>query len=197
MVKIGIVYEGTADSDVVERIVHKILAAYTEEYEIVKLVPANSGIIGFLRSYVVQLFDVCRADVAVYFTDQDVPEERDDRRRTIREEIERIRPGCGIFSAIGLSNPHIEQWLFADEDLLKRIFSCEGSSPLPFPEQQAKSRLKSLWNQMPSPKPSMRETALLIIDEIDLERLRRYPGFSSLADDLLDAFRQVRLLGAT
>lgn len=193
MTRVGIVYEGKADSDIVEKIVEKVLADIADEYEIVKLIPANSGIIGFLPSYVTDLFDHNAVNLAVFFTDQDVPERRDDRRRRIRDDLEKIRPGCGIFCAIGVSDPHLEQWIISDEDVLKSIFGCAGDKPLPFAEQQPKFRLKSLWSQMPVPKESIRDTCLTIIDRTDLTKMRRHPDFNIFADELIAAYRRFQI----
>jgi hypothetical protein len=188
MLKIGVVYEGVGDTEIVKVLLTKILKE--QEFSIVKDIANHTGIIGFTRVYARQLFEVDQVDVAVFLTDQDVPPDRDDRHKRIKEEIEKVNVGYLEFSAIGVPNPHLEHWLLQDESVLKRIFSLNHEARVPHADLLAKSQLKALWSEMPTPKLSMRETLLRIVNEMSLDLMLECPDFRLFHGELINATRR-------
>lgn len=196
MIKIGLVYEGHNDEDIIIRLISKIINNKWSQvqFEIVEKIPSRTGIIGYVGPYSKHLFEKINVDIAIFLTDQDVSIEKDNRRKHILRIIEKVLPGYKDFSAVGVANPHLEQWLMADKNLIKRIFCLPNTSPIPHPELELhpKNRLKALWAEMSNPRATLHETLVKIADEITIESIKEVcPDFKIFARDLVNSFKQI------
>jgi hypothetical protein len=187
MLKLGIVYEGGSDIEVVREVILKLLPIGS--FEVVNEIPAKMGIIGFIPTYSRRLFEQDRADFVVFLTDQDVSKSKDDRRKSVIDKLKALK--CIERSAVGIATPHIEQWLFADEDVIKHLFDLPRDKPLPYGDLPPKNRLNAIRNSFTGEKLSDHETKLEIIRKIDVERMRTYPDFNLFASDLISKFKLI------
>jgi len=90
--KIGIVYEGNKDLEVVRILISRILDKSGIEFSIIKDIKIGTGIIGFTKLYTRTLFQNGEVDIVIFLTDQDVPPKIDNRRGKIEEEIAKVNP---------------------------------------------------------------------------------------------------------
>jgi hypothetical protein len=192
MLKIGIVYEGSADKDIVKGIVLKLLPQDdfeipSDECEII----TKTGIIGFVPTYSRKLFTSCGVDLAIFLTDQDVPRTEENRRNVIQSKLNDL--GFLERSVVGVADPHIEKWLFADEDIIKLIFNLPGHEALPYSHLSPKERLSTLRGSQKGEKRLDHEAKLEIIRRLTIEKIKdRFPDFRLFADDLVHKFNLLR-----
>jgi len=192
MIKVGVVYEGLRDTDAISILLKRILDSKGIQFEIQKIVPAHTGIIKFVKSYTRQFFLIDVLDVGIFLTDQDVCVDRDNRRRHVKNEIKAVNPTYLNFSAVGVADPHFEQWLIADQDCVKKVLRLEGSSPLPFPGLKPKLRLEKLRSLMSLPQLTRNELYINLSTELDIQSLKdTCPDFRLFVNELIRACNKI------
>ncbi|HET7060150.1 MAG TPA: hypothetical protein VFH99_02435 [Candidatus Saccharimonadales bacterium] len=90
-------------------------------------------------------FDSGDVDMAFYFADRDKGDY--DKLEYIQQEIGAVNGAYLLRSIVGIPDPHMEAWLLADENAVKRVFGIAGEQPVPFANLPPKDRLNALSNK--------------------------------------------------
>jgi hypothetical protein len=188
MLKVALVYEGSGDTDVLKEFINKLLVQQNVEFDIPSdcCIQAKTGIIGYIVPQAKIVFENRSADLGIFITDQDVPRAHDERRSVISEKLNKL--GYRDKSAIGVPNPHLESWLFADEDVVKSVFNLPREQALPFANLQGepKRRLKAIYGDFTpqGSKFSEHEARSMLAQNISLDRLTEVQEFRLMADEV-------------
>lgn len=140
-IKLGIAYEGGLDTAYVRALVERILNE--KGFSVVgepDLVKPDTAIVKYVPAFV-ENFRQNGIDLMVFITDID---DEPDRRDKIRDAIKSVDPGLLDFSAIGVPRPHMEQWILADDTVVKNVYGLRATDPLPFGNLKPKQQLMSI-----------------------------------------------------
>ena len=171
-IQVGIAYEGSADIDALKIIVQRVLNTCELDFDPDAVYPQTpgSGIIGFVAAYAKRFSDA-GVELPIYCTDQD--RDKRSRRDIIATKLKEISPSTLNVSVIGVSVPHFEAWLIADEDVVKSILGLPGSEPLPLPNLQPKDRLTSLYQNHYEGTSSIADVRYQIASTMNLSQIER------------------------
>ena len=183
-IHVGIAYEGSADIEALKIIIQRVLNENGVDFDPDKVYPQTpgTGIIGFIPVYAKRFLD-SGVQLAVYCTDQD--KDRRSRRDIVLSKVAASEATLIDYSAIGVSVPHFEAWLIADENALKGIFDIAGSKSIPYPKLEPKDRLISLYQNHYSGEKSISDIRLVLASQINIGQVERLKNdFNLFVDDL-------------
>lgn len=135
--KIGISYEGSLDRSYIIELVRLILNNKKCDIGSVIEYKARTSILGHLKIHY-KGFEDERVDLAFFITDQD---KQQNVTSIIDDELRKQGGWLYSRSAIGVPNPHMEEWILCDEDAVKKVFNLDSSAPLPHGTIPPKNRL--------------------------------------------------------
>jgi hypothetical protein len=127
--KIGVSYENTTDLLVLKVLMNR-MSVSPDSYLIVRDFACRTGVLGYIKLHTTMFFTQDDVDLAVFITDQDVSK-KDDRFATVIKSIQKVDPVLVLSSVVALCNPHIEKWLVADHNTVKRVFGLPSDQPIP------------------------------------------------------------------
>ena len=182
-VLVGLSYEGDADATSIKVLLSKIFLIYGFVPKIIHDFPAHTGIIKFVPYHTRAFFEGSeKVNIAIYLTDQD--KDPTNRKSIVKSKIETVNPVYLSKCAIGVPNPHFEQWLMKDTDTVKSIFRIPHRSLLPFSSMKPKLRLENLQRTMVRPKLSLSECYEKLASRFNIGLLKAIPEFSSFYNDI-------------
>lgn len=150
MIMVGYCCEGSIDSTPLEIIIKRLLYmnGYKTSFDKNAQFIAHTGIIGNVATYTKEFFQRCSVDIGFYFTDQDTYQK--DRYYQVAKEIKSVDESYITKACIGIANPHFEEWLLADEDVVKKVLRLDGTQRLSHRRLEPKDRLISILNSSKS-----------------------------------------------
>src|ERR1700689_1060539 len=131
--KVGICFEnGITDLSFLKAVSERILHNCGVKPTFVSEIPARSGIIGSIPANARILFELRKADLVIFATDEDCSKKDGIKRADqITDKIKSVNPLYLTRSILAVASPHIEKWLLLDEDVVKHTYGLQGSKPLP------------------------------------------------------------------
>ncbi len=180
--KIGLLYEGDLDEKplqiLIKRIIQKINPQISEFNFIPK--PCGGSIEGHIRLAAILFFTTHESDIAVFIADTDGDNRKKSRiRAAVTRECRKINSSAKY--AVGCPDKEFEQWILDEENSVKQLFSLPGVKPLPYPDMNAKERLKKIIDENNTDITlSIGEIYGKLTERIDIDTLiRRSPSFKS------------------
>ncbi len=191
-IQVGIAYEGSADIDALKILIQKILNSCDLDFNLDAVYPQTpgSGIIGYIPAYAKRFSD-SGVDLPVYCTDQD--KDKKSRRDIIISKLKESTPTMVDISVVGVSVPHFEAWLIADEDAVKHVLGLKGSEALPLPSLQAKDRLISLYQNYYEGAVSFADIRCQLAGRMNIGKVERSKGdFNLFVADIKRAANSIK-----
>ena len=183
-IHVGIAYEGSADIDALKILVQRILNSHDLDFDPDAVYPQTpgTGIIGFIKVYAKKFAD-SQVVLPIYCTDQD--KDKKSRRDIIIAKLSEHSPLAAEMSVVGVSIPHFEAWLIADEDVVKSILGLDGDAALPLSARQPKDRLTSLYQHYYEGEVSFTDIRCLLANGMDIDRVaRNVSDFRNFVEDI-------------
>lgn len=109
----------------------------------VSMVKANTAITRMVPVYVTKFVSESR-EIMIFLTDSD---EGANTKKHIEDKISAVNEAHKLISAIGIPEPNMEGWILSDEDAVKNVLGCSGTSPLPYANVKPKDRLKMIHSE--------------------------------------------------
>jgi len=191
-IHVGIAYEGSADIDALKIIIKRVLNLQGLDFDPDAVYPQTpgSGIIGFVPVYA-KRFTNSGVALPIYCTDQD--KDKKSRRDVIIGKLRDTVPEMLEVSVVGVSIPHFEAWLVADEDVVKNIIGLAGDKPLPSDNLQPKDRLISLYQNHYDGNLSLSDIRSLLASNMDISKVERIKhDFGQFVDDIRRAASSIK-----
>lgn len=191
-IHVGIAYEGSADIDALKIVIQRELNSCELDFDPDAVYPQTpgSGIIGYVPAYAKRFAD-SGVVMPVYCTDQD--KDKKSRRDIIIAKLKESAPAMLDVSVVGVSIPHFEAWLIADEDAVKNVLYLDGSEPLPLPELQPKDRLTSLYQNHYEGELSLSDVRAQLASTMDIGKIERSNSdFKLFVDDIRNAANVIK-----
>lgn len=144
-IKVAVAYEGGLDTAYIEVILRRIVELKGFAISEIDLKKVGTAIVKFVPAYA-KVFNSNGVQLAVFLTDGD---DGSNTIRQIREAVEKGVPALLESTAIGVPEPHIEDWILRDQNAVKAILvkpECHDE-PLSYADLRPKERLIALYNE--------------------------------------------------
>lgn len=170
VIKIGVSYEGKRDIEPIKIILEKIFSEFDHTPEIIHNIPARTGIVGFVMSHTKRLFKFGNpVQAAVYLTDKDKQDQSLEAR--INKEIKKVDYSLPERCAIGVPDPHFEEWLMADKGNISAVFNISIAEIKLLPKYQPKQMLEHLQRNMKKPVKTLKDCYKELAEMINIPSL--------------------------
>ena len=180
----GLLCEGGNDIPALQTLIERVAMLYDADLYLNNNLsqPASGPISKPVIRVRTKLFIANSLDLGVYVADYD--KAKPDRRSLIVKTLQDIDKTWYEKSIIGVPEPHFEEWLLADEDLIKGILNLDHTKPLPFIDRPPRDRLLSLVSSY-GDVLTVGEVRLTIASKANLNTLvGKSPSFSKFTKSM-------------